>query len=119
MGTTSTYFGGSGGGGGNIGSSSLGTFFPLDTELPLYMPYRVVNTNGTPLDTWAGNPLGNGYCCKHVNTTQFRIADTTQTVILNVAPANINASAVRIGGCLLYTSPSPRDGLLSRMPSSA
>ena len=27
---------------------------------------------------------------------------------------------VRIAGvCLLYTSPSPRDGLLSRMPSSA
>ena len=24
-----------------------------------------------------------------------------------------------ITGCLLYTSPSPRDGLLSRMPSSA
>ena len=24
-----------------------------------------------------------------------------------------------IGSCLLYTSPSPRDGLLSRMPSSA
>ena len=26
---------------------------------------------------------------------------------------------VRVGHCLLYTSPSPRDGLLSRMPSSA
>src|SRR5665647_693058 len=25
----------------------------------------------------------------------------------------------RFKGCLLYTSPSPRDGLLSRMPSSA
>ena len=25
----------------------------------------------------------------------------------------------RIATCLLYTSPSPRDGLLSRMPSSA
>ena len=25
----------------------------------------------------------------------------------------------RLAGCLLYTSPSPRDGLLSRMPSSA
>ena len=24
-----------------------------------------------------------------------------------------------LGYCLLYTSPSPRDGLLSRMPSSA
>ena len=33
---------------------------------------------------------------------------------------NIQAGAVRIlSGCLLYTSPSPRDGLLSRMPSSA
>mgnify|MGYP003685337367 CR=1 FL=1 len=28
-------------------------------------------------------------------------------------------SFASIGGCLLYTSPSPRDGLLSRMPSSA
>ena len=27
--------------------------------------------------------------------------------------------AVKLKGCLLYTSPSPRDGLLSRMPSSA
>ena len=26
---------------------------------------------------------------------------------------------VMLIGCLLYTSPSPRDGLLSRMPSSA
>ena len=26
---------------------------------------------------------------------------------------------IMIGNCLLYTSPSPRDGLLSRMPSSA
>ena len=25
----------------------------------------------------------------------------------------------RLHSCLLYTSPSPRDGLLSRMPSSA
>ena len=27
--------------------------------------------------------------------------------------------ALGYGFCLLYTSPSPRDGLLSRMPSSA
>ena len=31
-----------------------------------------------------------------------------------------NITAIRqIESCLLYTSPSPRDGLLSRMPSSA
>ena len=29
------------------------------------------------------------------------------------------ATQVMISSCLLYTSPSPRDGLLSRMPSSA
>ena len=29
------------------------------------------------------------------------------------------ARGVGGGACLLYTSPSPRDGLLSRMPSSA
>ena len=32
---------------------------------------------------------------------------------------NPNESRSRIIFCLLYTSPSPRDGLLSRMPSSA
>ena len=32
---------------------------------------------------------------------------------------NMNRHFAEIDGCLLYTSPSPRDGLLSRMPSSA
>ena len=31
----------------------------------------------------------------------------------------VNADFDEVLGCLLYTSPSPRDGLLSRMPSSA
>ena len=36
------------------------------------------------------------------------------------AAATISANASNIiRDCLLYTSPSPRDGLLSRMPSSA
>ena len=33
--------------------------------------------------------------------------------------ANAQARARVAKSCLLYTSPSPRDGLLSRMPSSA
>ena len=32
---------------------------------------------------------------------------------------NIEIHLKYVNGCLLYTSPSPRDGLLSRMPSSA
>ena len=37
----------------------------------------------------------------------------TQTVATGSGVFNV------YNGCLLYTSPSPRDGLLSRMPSSA
>ena len=33
--------------------------------------------------------------------------------------SQIDAIDTLLEGCLLYTSPSPRDGLLSRMPSSA
>ena len=32
---------------------------------------------------------------------------------------NFGTAQLKHEGCLLYTSPSPRDGLLSRMPSSA
>ena len=39
------------------------------------------------------------------------------TLDLEELQAGINFFSGRI--CLLYTSPSPRDGLLSRMPSSA
>ena len=35
------------------------------------------------------------------------------------AKASPSNAKKRINTCLLYTSPSPRDGLLSRMPSSA
>ena len=43
---------------------------------------------------------------------------------VEIGPYSIIGPNVEIGdntiiGCLLYTSPSPRDGLLSRMPSSA
>ena len=37
----------------------------------------------------------------------------------DVAGGGIVTGSALMGSCLLYTSPSPRDGLLSRMPSSA
>ena len=39
--------------------------------------------------------------------------------ISNAPIADIAIVWAKLDGCLLYTSPSPRDGLLSRMPSSA
>ena len=39
---------------------------------------------------------------------------------LTVPPTQVMVlGTAHLSGCLLYTSPSPRDGLLSRMPSSA
>ena len=38
---------------------------------------------------------------------------------LNVGLADMGDLGNATSSCLLYTSPSPRDGLLSRMPSSA
>ena len=46
-----------------------------------------------------------------VQSPPFVVGDTI------VTPSSI--SSYNITNCLLYTSPSPRDGLLSRMPSSA
>ena len=45
-------------------------------------------------------------------------------VAMDAAPINpsdlgLMFGAADLSSCLLYTSPSPRDGLLSRMPSSA
>ena len=45
------------------------------------------------------------------------IRDFNRRMIKNYQ--KFNSSVFRLETCLLYTSPSPRDGLLSRMPSSA
>ena len=41
-----------------------------------------------------------------------------ETAVKNATPL-VEVRARRVGGCLLYTSPSPRDKCRSRMPSSA
>ena len=48
----------------------------------------------------------------HVETLRGRVLDAYHQLASRF-------DAVVIEGCLLYTSPSPRDGLLYRMPSSA
>ena len=40
-----------------------------------------------------------------------------ERIVFLVGP--VNDAVASLVTCLLYTSPSPRDGLLSRMPSSA
>ena len=50
----------------------------------------------------------------------FFTAATWRRYMTTLAEANIRTIALDLAGhCLLYTSPSPRDATLSRMPSSA
>ena len=56
------------------------------------------------------------YSVSAVSLGQFADGKTITSVLLPVTAPNGVAYAYI---CLLYTSPSPRDGLLSRMPSSA
>ena len=70
-------------------------------HLPLWNPY-----------IWSGSPLLGGLNAGSLYpfTLFFTVLPATVAWVLNLLGAYC---------CLLYTSPSPRDGLLSRMPSSA
>ena len=54
--------------------------------------------------------------------TKFALDAMSEQLAYEVAPQGIDVTIIQPGGyptCLLYTSPSPRDATLSRMPSSA
>ena len=64
-----------------------------------------------------------GTCTTVFTKTNAKIIDMVEVIIVgdNVALVGHNPykNNLLTHLCLLYTSPSPRDGLLSRMPSSA
>ena len=66
---------------------------------------------------WAGR-LGNGFVPNESLRDQVKIRSADDQAYLDIeADEEIEFDASNV--CLLYTSPSPRDTLLSRMPSSA
>ena len=65
-----------------------------------------VTLNATGANTYSWSPvITNGVSFVPASTTTYTVTGTSAAGCINT--------------CLLYTSPSPRDGLLSRMPSSA
>ena len=73
----------------------------------------VLGREGTPLDN-------NTFYLTAVYNTRYSVIKTAN-VLLDALDNTSSVTAAEAAGysCLLYTSPSPRDGLLSRMPSSA
>ena len=57
--------------------------------------------------------------CKQLETTQKKTIKTEPDTSKAETTLNSSDENEEDSSCLLYTSPSPRDGLLSRMPSSA
>ena len=56
---------------------------------------------------------------KFTNVSDGTGESAVKKVDVSALEANHRGEACTSVSCLLYTSPSPRDGLLSRMPSSA
>ena len=54
-----------------------------------------------------------------LSMTHMYCQETPKIPSLNMPSRHIWVTYAQCQACLLYTSPSPRDGLLSRMPSSA
>ena len=82
-------------------------------ELRQYLDKFLVSPAAKQARVQIEMPNGEKLDVYEIQLLESRIIGDRDTHILNL-------KGVKRGGtCLLYTSPSPRDGLLSRMPSSA
>ena len=74
-----------------------------------------------------GSAVVEGHIVKQLGSKKFRVRATEdggsydRTLVTGKLPAALTGTEMTISvkGCLLYTSPSPRDQRGSRMPSSA
>ena len=81
---------------------------------------QAAQAGGAKLLTGAGKSDGDN--AGQVTALENMIAAGAKTVLITPSDAKAIVPSIkkaRDKGCLLYTSPSPRDATLSRMPSSA
>ena len=62
-------------------------------------------------------PRSNGF--QKLNNFELKITPEPEIIYPLLAASGEEINRIRFNGCLLYTSPSPRDLSTSRMPSSA
>ena len=87
-----------------------------------HQPTDYIIKQGDPIVIDMGAKVG-GYCSDLSRSIAVGEADETFKQIYDIVLGSqliaINTLKAGMTGCLLYTSPSPRDATLSRMPSSA
>ena len=81
------------------------------------IPTTAYTVSGTTLDFGSGNAPVSG--TNNIYVLHHNAVASTATHPAAQDLTAVNGTFTGTVTCLLYTSPSPRDGLLSRMPSSA
>ena len=103
-----------------LAAKAHGLTAAAEALLPLLGPDTIVVSAQNGIPFWYFHAHGgnfNGHVLQTVDPGgKIASAISNQRVIGCVITSS---NTVEEPGCLLYTSPSPRDGLLSRMPSSA
>ena len=110
-------------------------FMPIDgtTPMPVDGWAKVINKQGAPIIRKAGDAVQRRVAEAEDVIYMFTLLDVNKIVLPKFVALDLDRIPVVAGSqamqsnvtkltdtvCLLYTSPSPRDGLLSRMPSSA
>ena len=70
-------------------------------------------------DTFTRSDIETSLRKEFPNLTKLEITEAVDAILHSITEAVALDEKVEIRGCLLYTSPSPRDTEVSRMPSSA
>ena len=81
-------------------------------------PYTLDSGDKLRIVVFGQDTLSNNYTVDAQGAVTLPLVGAIEARGLTTAQLG-GAIASRLRSCLLYTSPSPRDGLLSRMPSSA
>ena len=109
-----------------------GTHFP-ELTLPEHIATRAIGTATSDLAAMAAEPLAMTIALTLPSADELWLHSFSQGLAkavqqfslplvggdLTRGPLSVTVTVNGTVPCLLYTSPSPRDGLLSRMPSSA
>ena len=85
--------------------------------MELFSPFGEVSNCSLPLERDTGRKRGFAFVEMADEAVEASAIESLQGAELMGRPLRINKAEPR--GCLLYTSPSPRDKRQSRMPSSA